>query len=53
MVGAASQTRPEVPSKFHPVNFGSDGAEMDVYDVNGDGFDDVVTGLAAHGWGLA
>ena len=26
---------------------------MSVYDVNGDGLNDVVTALAAHGWGLA
>lgn len=26
---------------------------MAVYDVNGDGLNDVVTSLAAHGWGLA
>jgi hypothetical protein len=26
---------------------------MGVYDVNGDGLNDVVTALAAHGWGLA
>ena len=29
------------------------GAEMGVYDVNGDGLNDVVTSLEAHGWGLA
>src|SRR4029077_2346320 len=44
---------PEGPWKFHPVNFGNGGAEMGVYDVNGDGLNDVVTSLAAHGWGLA
>jgi len=26
---------------------------MGVYDVNGDGLNDVVTAIAAHGWGLA
>jgi hypothetical protein len=35
------------------VNFGNGGAEMGIYDVNGDGLNDVVTGIAAHGWGLA
>jgi hypothetical protein len=38
---------------FHPQNFGSGGAEMGVYDVNGDGLNDVVTVLQAHGFGLA
>ena len=33
--------------------WGPGGAEMSVYDVNGDGLNDVVTALAAHGWGLA
>mgnify|MGYP001229793639 CR=1 FL=1 len=43
--------------KYHPVDFGgrngSGGAIMAVYDVNGDGLNDVVTSLNAHGWGLA
>jgi len=39
--------------KFHPESFGTGGAEMGVYDVNGDGLNDVVTAIAAHGWGLA
>ncbi len=39
--------------KFHPVNFGTGGAQMYVYDVNGDGLPDVITSLAAHGFGLA
>jgi hypothetical protein len=29
------------------------GAEIGVYDVNGDGLNDVVTVLQAHGWGIA
>lgn len=36
-----------------PVDFGSGGAQMHVYDVNNDGLDDVITTLAAHGWGMA
>ena len=50
--------------KFHPAPFGGGewtenqgawdkGADMFVYDVNGDGLPDVITSLAAHGWGLA
>ena len=39
--------------KFHPANFGPGGAQMYVYDVNGDGRPDVITSLAAHGYGLA
>jgi hypothetical protein len=45
---------------YHPVAFGrwghaegAGGAEIAVYDVNGDGLMDVVTGLNAHGFGLA
>ena len=45
--------------KYHPVAFAKwtrsspGGAEMAVYDVNGDGLNDVVTSLQAHGWGLS
>lgn len=44
---------------YHPAPFGRwsrsspGGAEMAVYDVNGDGLTDVVTSLQAHGWGLS
>jgi hypothetical protein len=45
---------------FHPQAFGRQngrgapgGAEMCVYDVNGDGLNDVVTSLQAHAFGLA
>ena len=37
----------------HPFNFGTGGAQMFVYDVNGDGLNDVITSIAAHGYGLA
>jgi hypothetical protein len=37
----------------HPVNFGSGGAQMYAYDVNGDGLNDVITSIEAHGYGLA
>lgn len=39
--------------KHHPWNFGTGGAQMYAYDVNGDGLNDVITSLAAHGYGLA
>jgi Domain of Unknown Function (DUF1080)/FG-GAP-like repeat len=45
--------------KYHPEAFGRwgrivpGGATIGVYDVNGDGLNDVVTGLEAHGFGLA
>ncbi len=39
--------------KFHPTPFGRGGAEMAVYDVNGDGLNDVVTSTQAHGFGLS
>ena len=44
---------------YHPEAFGRwtrsspGGAEMAVYDVNGDGLNDVVTSMQAHGWGLS
>jgi hypothetical protein len=40
--------------KKHPFNFsGPGGAHMFAYDVDGDGDNDVITSLAAHGYGLA
>ena len=37
----------------HPFPFAAaGGAQMYVYDVNGDGLNDVITSLAAHGYGL-
>jgi hypothetical protein len=47
------------PWKYHPAPFGRygrngvGGSVMGVYDVNGDGLNDVVTSLSAHGFGLA
>jgi hypothetical protein len=44
---------------YHPQTFARygrgimGGSVMAVYDVNGDGLNDVVTSLDAHGWGLA
>jgi hypothetical protein len=39
--------------KHHPVQFGTGGAQMFAYDVDGDGRNDVITSLAAHGYGLS
>jgi hypothetical protein len=41
--------------KFHPFAFapGHGSAQMFAYDVDGDGDNDVITSLAAHGYGLA
>ncbi|HTG43551.1 MAG TPA: VCBS repeat-containing protein, partial [Verrucomicrobiae bacterium] len=39
--------------KFHKQPFGMGGSQMYAYDVNGDGLNDVITGLAAHAFGLA
>lgn len=36
-----------------PATFGSGGAQMFVYDVDGDGDGDVITSLAAHDYGIA
>ena len=49
------------PWTYHSVKLGRwpragaspGGGEMGIYDVNGDGLNDVVTGLEAHGWGVA
>ncbi len=38
---------------FHPFKFGTGGAQMYAYDVNGDGLNDVITSIAAHGYGLS
>ena len=37
----------------HPYDFGKGGAQMHVYDVDGDGDKDVITSLVAHGYGMA
>ncbi|HEY0456212.1 MAG TPA: VCBS repeat-containing protein [Verrucomicrobiae bacterium] len=37
----------------HSFKFGNGGAQMHVYDVNGDGLNDVITSIEAHGYGLA
>lgn len=37
----------------HPADFGPGGAQMYAYDVDGDGLNDVITTLEAHGWGMA
>lgn len=39
--------------KKHDAKFGSGGAQMFAYDIDGDGDNDVITSLAAHSWGLA
>jgi hypothetical protein len=39
--------------KHHKFTFGIGGAQMYAYDVNGDGRNDIITSLAAHGYGLA
>lgn len=38
---------------FHPVNFGQGGAQMYAYDVDGDGDNDVITSIQAHGYGVS
>ncbi len=39
--------------KKHNATFGTGGAQMYAYDVDGDGENDVITSIAAHGYGLA
>ena len=57
---ASQQSQGASPWIYHPQAFGrwgraegAGGAELVVYDVNGDKLNDVVTGLNAHGFGLA
>jgi hypothetical protein len=38
---------------FHPFKFGKGGAQMLVYDVNGDKLNDIITSLSAHEYGIA
>ncbi|MBL9190118.1 MAG: VCBS repeat-containing protein [Opitutaceae bacterium] len=44
---------PGVTWRLHKHFFAPGGAQMFAYDVNGDGLADVITSLAAHGWGFA
>ena len=39
--------------KFHAAPFGQGGAQMYAYDVDGDGINDVITSIKAHGYGLS
>ena len=41
------------PWAYHKADFGAGGAQMHVYDVDGDKDNDVITSLVAHGYGLA
>lgn len=49
--------QPQAPAplwKFHKYKFADrGGAQMFAYDVDGDGDNDIITSLDAHGWGLA
>jgi hypothetical protein len=55
------QGGPESLWKYHPWQFGRwgqsqggpGGAQIGVYDVNGDGLNDIVTALEGHGFGIA
>ncbi|TWU12153.1 FG-GAP repeat protein [Symmachiella macrocystis] len=48
-------SKPNTPWTWHAHRFSDDrgGAQMFVYDIDGDGDNDVVSSLNAHGWGLA
>ncbi len=39
--------------RFHKLPMGTGGSQMHVYDVNGDGLNDIISALEAHGFGLA
>jgi hypothetical protein len=52
--GTSQEASSQETWTFHPETFGGQGgADMAVYDVNGDGLNDVVTSLNAHGFGVA
>lgn len=38
--------------KKHPFKFSNGGSQMFAYDVNGDGLNDVITAIEAHGYGI-
>jgi hypothetical protein len=44
---------PYALGKWGPQQGGAGGARAYVYDVNGDGRNDIITSIEAHGWGLA
>jgi hypothetical protein len=44
---------PQEFARWGPTAGGAGGAELGIYDVNGDGLNDVVTSLEGHGFGLA
>ncbi|MDP3072500.1 MAG: VCBS repeat-containing protein [Opitutaceae bacterium] len=48
-----AKSEPGAPWRLHKYFFAPGGAQMFAYDVNGDGLADVITSLAAHGWGFA
>jgi hypothetical protein len=50
---AGAQPNPSWP--WHPLRLSDDrgGAQIPIYDVDGDGDNDLVTAMNAHGWGLA
>ena len=46
-------TKQDGPWKEHKVDMGGGGAQIHVYDVDGDGLNDIITSHQAHGVGLA
>ena len=47
-----AQVKDGEPWKWHPFKFADAGAQMLVYDVDGDGLNDVITAWHCHGYGL-
>lgn len=47
-----ADAKPEEPWKFHPFQFAAGGAQMLVYDVDGDGLADIITAWHCHQYGL-
>ena len=47
-----ADAKPDEPWKYHPFRFADAGAQMLVYDVNGDGQEDIITSWHCHQYGL-
>jgi len=47
-----AEAKPGTPWAYHPAKFAAAGAQILVYDVDGDGLNDIITSWHCHGYGL-